>query len=451
MVLAALACTWVVPIGADAQTAGERPDLEAASAFWGTLGDSTLHGLVLRTLEGNPQLNAAHARARSARAGRLGAALDLAPAVTAVSGYTRQRLASASVPGATSALPEYDLWDAGVQVSWEVDLFGRGRRTLQGRNALVAAADQDVGDASVLLAAEVAATYFELRGAQERLAVARRNAENQRGSLEVTLERLEGGRGTGLDTERAQAQLSATLAVIPALEAEIVALRSRLAALTGVEVNADLARPDEVALPPDLPPAPSLAVGEEMIRERPDVRSAERRLAARTAFVKAARADYLPRLSLDGRAGFSAHALDGLGNSGTPRYAFGPVLSWPLLDLGRVRAGVDAARAERSEAEAQLEEALLRAEAELRTSLAAYEMATERLRHLEEAAAASERATELARLRFEEGGSGFLEVLDAERTQLEAQDRLALGRSQAAASLVAVYRALGGRWTVRED
>ena len=428
----------------------DRP--AAPLAFWLALGDPALHGLVAAALENNPDVHAADARARSARAVRVDAALDLMPAITATSGYSRQRLPSAGVPGVSGALPEYGLWDAGIQMSWEVDVFGRGRQTLAGRSELVASAEEDVGTTLVRLAAEVAGAYFEWRGAEDRLAVARLNAENQRRSLELTRERLEGGRGTGLDTERAQAQLSTTLAAIPALEAEIMEIRYRLEALTGRTLDdvaaggggqsvagTDLTR---------LPSAPALPAATELIRARPDVRSAERQLAARTAFVRAARADYLPRISFDGRAGYTATALDAMGSAGTPRYAFGPVLSWPLLDLGRVGARVDAARAERSEAAARYEQAVLRARAQLSSTLVAYDKARERLRHLEEAAAASERATELARLRFEEGATGFIDVLDAERTQLEAQDRLALGRAQATAGLVAVYRALGGRWAI---
>jgi NodT family efflux transporter outer membrane factor (OMF) lipoprotein len=451
ILLAALALLAPPASVADAQTTAGREDVDAPLAFWSALGDSTLNRLVLEAVDANPGLRAAQARARGARADRVGAALDLAPTVTASSSYSRQRLSSASFPGGAGTLPEHDLWDAGVNLSWELDLFGRGRRTLQGRRALVASADEEIDDVRVLLAAEVAGAYFDLRGAQERLAVARRNADNQAGSLEVTLERLEAGRGTGFDTERAQAQLSTTLAAIPSLEGEIVAIQYRIAALIGRpfdELASDL---DAEVMPPELPSAPSVTSLDGVVRDRPDVRSAERQLTARSAFVAASKADYLPRVSLSGRAGYTASALDALGNAGTPRYAIGPVVSWPLLDVGRVKAGVDAARADEAEAAARFEQAVLQAQAEVQTSLVAYEKASERLSHLAEAAAASERATELARLRFEEGATGFLEVLDAERTLLDAQDRLALGRTEAAAGLIAVYRALGGRWTIPEN
>lgn len=444
LLLAALAAGALAPAVARAQA----PDARAARAttFWTALGDTTLERLVTGALDANLDLRAVRARVRAARATREEAVLDLLPTVTASSGYSRQRLASAALPGASGPLPEEGQWDAGVRMSWELDVTGRGRRALAARNALLASSEEDVRDTQVLLAAEVAGAYYELRGVQDRLAVARRNAENQRRTLQVTLDRLEAGRGTALDSERAQAQLSGTLAAIPTLEAAATAARHRIAVLLGrapTELDAAL---DTAAAPRALPALPGAVAVEPVVRQRPDVRSVEERLAASSAFVSAARADYLPRLAIAGTAGYTARDLDALGNAGTPRYVVGPVVTWPLLDLGRVQAGVSAARAAEAEAGARYAQAVLRAREEVETSLVVYGKARERLRHLAEAAAASERATELARLRYEEGGSGFLEVLDAERTQLEAQDRLATGRVEAALGLVTVYRALGGRW-----
>jgi NodT family efflux transporter outer membrane factor (OMF) lipoprotein len=317
---------------------------------------------------------------------------------------------------------------------------------MQGHGALVDAARADVRDVQVLLAAEVASAYIEVRGAQDRLAVAERNAENQRRTLEVTLQRLEAGRGTALDSERAQAQLSATLAVIPSLEAAIAAARYRIGVLSGRPPGALAAELGATASPMTLPDGLSVENADSLVRRRPDVHSAEQLVDAGAAFVGAARAEYFPRIAIGGAAGYTGTTVRSLGNSGTPRYVVGPVVSWPAFDLGHVRANVDAARARESEARARYELAVARALSEVETSLLSYDKARERLRHLEDAAAASERAAELARLRFEEGASDFLQVLDAERTLLDAQDRRALGRTEAAASLIALYRALGGEW-----
>jgi NodT family efflux transporter outer membrane factor (OMF) lipoprotein len=411
--------------------------------FWSALGDTTLVRLVNETRLANRDIRIAASRASAARATRTGAALDLLPVVTTRGGYSRQRIASASFPGASGAFPDQNVWDAGLALSWEVDVTGRLRNSWRGRDALADAAAEDVRDVEVALTAQVASAYLSLRGAQERLAVARRNAENQRRTLEITQRRLEAGRGTQLDTERAKSQLSATLAAIPTLEATIEAARQRIRVIIGSS------RAEELALPPcetavELPEPLVPADVDRVVAARPDVRSAERQLAASAAFVGAARAEYLPKLSLGGAAGYTGSEARALGDPGTPRYVIGPVISWPAFDLGHVRANVAAARADQAESRARYELALSRAQEELATSVVVYRKSRERLEYLEAAAAASARAAELARLRYTEGGSDFLQVLDAERTLLERENERATGRTEAETNLVAVYHALGG-------
>jgi NodT family efflux transporter outer membrane factor (OMF) lipoprotein len=329
-------------------------------------------------------------------------------------------------------------------MSWDVDVFGRLRNAAQARGALVAASDEDLADVRVRLAAEVASTYFDLRGAEHRLAVARRNAENQRATLEVTQQRLDAGRGTALDVDRAQAQLSTTLSVIPTLEAQVEEAQQRLVVLTGKPPVAGAGDIAAASAPLTLPESLTVGRADSVALRRPDVRSAEEQLDASAAQVRSARADYLPRLAIAGGAGYTSSRFDALGDAGTPRYTIGPVLSWPAFDIGRVRANTDAARAVQAEAKARYRQAVLESMEEVERSRIRYRKSRDRLRHLEDASAASERAAELARLRFTEGASDFLPVLDAERTMLEAQDRLALGRTEAASALVVVYRATGG-------
>lgn len=414
-------------------------------AFWQRLGDTTLVRLVAEVVQSNNDVVAGRARVQGARAARLDAALDFAPAVTATASYTRQRLSSAAFPGNfLTAFPDQNVWDAGLQFSWELDLFGRIRKSTQARGALISAAEEDVQDLQVLLASELASAYFDLRGAQERLQVAHRNAENQQHTLDVTVQRLEAGRGNEFDSERARAQWNSTLAGIPALEASIAAIEHRMAVLVGRAAPGIEEQPANPAPFPALPDSIVVPNADAVVRLRPDVRSAERQVAAGNAFVSAAKAAYLPRISVGGGAGYVGATFDALGNSNTPRYAIGPVISWPALNLGRVKAGVNAARAQESEAEAYYRKAQLQASQEIATTVVAYNKARQSLGYLQAAANASERAAGLARLRFDEGASDFLQVLDAERTMLEAQDRLAAGRTSATTSLVALYRALGG-------
>ncbi|PYO88043.1 MAG: hypothetical protein DMD58_13460 [Gemmatimonadetes bacterium] len=432
-------------VGGAAQARGQDRELAPPVAFWRTLGDTTLERLAAEVVKSNHDVVAARARLRGARAARLNAALDFAPAVTVTASYTRQRLSSVGFPGTVgSAFPDQNVWDAGLQLSWELDVFGRIRKSTQGRAALIGAAEEDVQDLQVLLTAELAVTYFDLRGAQDRLQVARRNAENQQHTLDVTLQRLEAGRGNEFDSERARAQLNSTLAGIPELEASIIAVEHRIAVLVGRPVSGleqdSVESPSVVALPDSI----LVPNADVIVRLRPDVRSAERQVSAGEAFVGAAKAAYLPQISIGGAAGYVGNSFDAMGNSNTPRYAIGPVISWPALNLGRVKAGVDIARAQEAEAEAYYRKAQLQASEEIETTVVAYNKSRQALEYLAAAARASERAAALARLRFDEGATDFLQVLDAERTMLEAQDRLAAGRTAATRGLAQVYRALGG-------
>jgi outer membrane protein TolC len=190
----------------------------------------------------------------------------------------------------------------------------------------------------------------------------------------------------------------------------------------------------------------AVAAPDSLIRRRPDVAAAERRIAAEHAFVGVAKADYLPRLNLGGSAGFSSADFGDLGGDGTFRYAVGPVITWPALNLGRVKARVDVARSLEAEARAQYNQTVLLALEDVESALVSYRTSLRQVDRFGEAAQASGRAAELARLRFTGGVADFLQVLDAERTQLEAEDQLARSRTEASTAYAALYKALGGEW-----
>jgi outer membrane protein, multidrug efflux system len=443
-----------VPSLADAAPAPASPapvPVEVSLETWQQLGDTTLSRLVRDVVSANLDVQAARARLSAARAARTRAALDLTPSATVAGGYTRQRLSSATFPNASGTFPDQDVWDAGFDASWELDVFGRLRRNVQAQGALVGAAQEDLRNFQVILTAELARTYFELRGAQEQLEVAEKNAENQRHTLQVTRERLDAGRGTSFDTDRAQAQLSTTLASIPDREARVAAAQYRIGVLVGRSPAAVARELTQSARLPSLPAIGDIGSPDSVVRNRPDVALAERRAAAEHAFVGAAKADYLPRITVGGGAGYTSSTLDRLGDHGSFRYAIGPVISWPAFNLGRVKAEVDVARARQDAAEAEYTRVVLGALQEVETALSRYRSARTRVERLEEAGAASERAADLARLRFNEGVTDFLQVLDAERTQLEAQDRLALGRTDAATAYASLYQAVGGGTVKSEE
>lgn len=426
-------------------TAGPYSAAQPEAAFWTTFGDETLAQLEQDALVANHDLRLALGRIIETRASRREALFDLAPRVTASGGYTRQRL-SGSQEGFPGQSFDIRYYDAGFDASWELDLFGRVRRGIEARTAQAEAAQASLRDAQVTVSAEVARTYFELRGAQARLEVARRNVSNQQDTLAQTQARLEAGRVTELDTARAQAQLSTTLATVGPLEAAVASSIHRLAVLTGRPPTAL----DALLAPSrEMPTVPRLtAVGDpaSLLRRRPDIRVAERGLAASTALVGVAIGDLFPRVTFNGDFAYAAATPAGLGSAGSRNFLIGPGISWAALDLGRVRAQVAGARAREAQALTAYEQTVLRALEETEDALITHARARDSLAHAEAAARASRTAAQLARTRYEGGLIDFLEVLDAERTQLAAEDGLAQSRTQTATSLIAVYKALGGAW-----
>jgi multidrug efflux system outer membrane protein len=417
---------------------------DTPAQFWKQFDDDTLDQLVADALLANHDLRIALARWQQARAVHRETRFDLIPTVTAAGGYTRQELPSAQGFGLGALDERY--YDAGFDASWELDLFGRVRRGVEAARAQVQGAQAGLQDAQVSVTAEVARTYFELRGQQGELDVAQRNVTNERATLELTASLLDAGRGTELDTSRAQAQLSSTLATIPPLEASIARSIHRLAVLTGREPEA-LAELLGVARPlPALPQITGVADPATLLRRRPDIRVAERGLAASTAQIGVAVGDLFPKVTFNGSFGYAAGSPGALGAAGTREYLIGPAISWAAFDLGRVRARIDEARASNDEALALYEQTVLRALEETENALVTHVRARDRLTEVEEAAHASETAAHIARVRYEGGMVGFLEVLDAERTQLTAEDQLAQSRTDTATSLIAVYKALGGGW-----
>jgi multidrug efflux system outer membrane protein len=435
--------TPVGPQFAGAQ-GGPYSGADAQAKFWTEFGDETLNRLVDQALEANHDLRIALGRLVEARAIRRQAQFDLAPTVTAAGGYTKERFAAVDSP--TGGPYNARFYDAGFDAFWELDLFGRVRRSVEAQSAEVQGAEAGLRDAQVSVTAEVARTYFELRGAQAQLAVARRNVDNQRETLTLTETRLEAGRSTELDTARAGSQLSTTLATIGPLEAQVARAIHRLAVLTGREPNAL----DQLLAParelPDLPQLSAVGDPAGLLRRRPDIRVAERQLAASTALVGVAVGDLFPKVTFNGSFTYAATEPASLGSSASRGYVIGPGISWAAFDLGRVQARIAQSHARADVALAGYEQTVLRALEETENALVTHARTRESLTDAADAARQSLTAARIARTRYEGGLVDFLEVLDAERTQLAAEDRLAQSRTEAATSLIAVYKALGGGW-----
>ena len=444
---------------ADAAFRATAPD----AAWWRTFDDPVLTELIERAFLGDFDVRIAEARLRTSRALFREQALDRFPAVTAGAAWDKRE---AQQPGFTDARIESESYELGFDAAWEIDLFGRVRRGVEAARAEAGAAEANLHGAQVSVAAEVARTYLELRGAERRHAVAVANRDNQAETVRITRVRYELGRGTELDLESAKARLAQTEASIPPLVAAERAAQHRLAVLLGlrpgtledtVDLTAGLVTGaggetvhESLSV---LAGSGPLAIGEpaDLLRRRPDIRAAERQLAAATARIGVATADLFPRLSLSGFAGFITGDADELGDAASEAWRVTPALSWAAFDLGSVRARLRAAEAGADLALAAWEQTVLRALEETENSLVDYTQSLERLDALLRQTAASRRAAELARIRYREGASDFLRLLDAERTVLEAEDAVAVAQTEVNTSVVAIYKALGGGWEVAPD
>jgi len=440
--------------GFDRATAAPVAAEAPVAAWWQQLGDPTLDALVVRAFANNRDLAAARANLRASRAVLRERGWDYLPTGSVNGSYSRQRFSEegqsfGSVPSKDgNSIPDRDFFDVGLDAVWELDIFGRITRSVQAARADAQAAEADRDALLVSIAAETASAYIDLRGAQKRLAVATRNAENQRDSYKLTDVLLRGGRGTKLDVERARAQLETTLATVPPLQAQIDASIHRLGVLTGAGptgLRAELLPDGPLPRIPDI-----VAVGDPagLFRRRPDIRRAERELAAATARIGIATADFFPTVSLTGSAGFQATDASNLLQGSAFAFAFGPQLIWNLLDWGRIRARVAAADARADASAARYEQTVLLAFEETENALSRYGNERQRLARLDQARLSAREAARLARLRFDNGVDDFLAVLDAERVALENEDREVVSEIEVARQLIAIYKALGGGWDV---
>lgn len=439
------------PVDAHYANVGEPGLAEGAALerYWTSFADPLLDSLVDDAVSYNKDLATAAANLQAARAARRLAGFDQFPTVTFSGSYTHNLDAQQQLPFVDQHDREFDTADAGFQALWELDLFGRVRRNVEAARADVGAATATLQDARVSVIAEVARDYFVLRGLQDQLALTERNADNQLNTLKLTRVRLEAGRGNELDTARAEAQWRTTLASIPTLEASIATTMYRISVLTGRQPAA-LNERLQPRPSPNLPPLNSIGTPEVLLRRRPDIRIAERRLAGATARVGVAVGDLFPKVTLTGNFGYLAPTLGELGEGEARFFSVGPGISWAAFDLGRVSARISSARAETDAALASYEGAVLNALQDTEGALISYGRSQSHRESLAAAAASSDKAADLARKRFEGGLVDFLEVLDAERTALTAELLFSQSRTDEATSLIAVYKALGAGWDLPE-
>ena len=432
---------------AEAPTVAVESTAPASDAeFWRDFNDPLLSKLVDQALESNHDLRIALSRFDHANALLRNAKLDRFPTVTAGATASDALASSDQAPGLSRGERRENSYDAGISASWELDLFGRVRRGVEAQRAEAWATASDLDAAQVAVVGEVANSYFQLRGLQERLLVARRNADNQKETLRLVQARLDAGRGTDFDTSRARAQLEATLSRIPALEAAAAVQMHRIAVLVGEPPEALIAELRQPAALPPLPGGIDAGTPGELLRRRPDVIAAEHRLHAITARIGVATADLFPRFTLGGLIGSQAVDSGALFQRDSETHLVALGIDWSFLDIGRVRARIAASNADAAGELARYQQTVLLALEDTENALVRYDRTREEDAHLERAASDGARAAQLARVRFQAGAADLFEVLDAERTQLQAQDAFADARTRSAAAAVGVYRAMAGGW-----
>jgi multidrug efflux system outer membrane protein len=431
---------------ADSFVEASPPDYVAdpvAMDLWRGLEEVELNALIERALSENTTIAQALATLNETRALSGLSVYSWFPTVGI--GLDGERNSpSAQDPFIPPGVAKTDTYRAGFDMAWEIDLFGSLRRQTE---AIEERAEADLASFQAVqlsIIAEVAQTYFSLRGSQQRLRVLQRNLDNQADSVRILDASLEAGRGTALDVARAQVLERSLAAVMPQSQAAVARAEQRLAVLT-VQTVEELRQ--QLAPQNALPVMPNIvAVGtpQDWLRRRPDVRAAERQLAAATADIGVEVAEFYPQLNLIGDFGWTTTDSSELGSSSAERWRIGPSLSWRILDFGRVRQRVRAAEARAEGAYAIFEETLLLALEETENGLAGYRATTTTVAALTEALDHSRLASELANLRFDNGVDDYLAVLDAERTELELEDQYAIAVTDQATALAALYKALGG-------
>lgn len=415
------------------------------SNWWVNFDDPVLDALIIDGIEENNALARAIANVNVARGARGLAELNRVPFDRVDASYLETRTASAATPfagGISEPFPNLDVSRLDFSAGWEVDLFGRVTRTINIANADLARAEADLADLQAIVIADITEAYVNLRGLQAQLSVARQNTDVLEETVRLTEATRDAGRGTDIDVDLARAQLEQSRATIPPLRAAISASIYQLAVLTRVTSREMIKR---VSAPSPLPLVEGkITIGDpaSLLRRRPDIAAAERALAAASEQIGLSMAEAFPRIDLIGAAGFSSLGFNDQFAENALSFSVGPSITWSLTNLLRARQTIAAARAGAVAAFETYEQTILSALAEAETAFAEQARLQEQIRHLAEADRASTEAARLARIRYDNGATTFLNVLDAERRQLEAANALAAGRTALARAQVRVFRAL---------
>lgn len=427
--------------------AAPSADHAALTRWWRRLGDPLLGRLIEEAVEANPDVANAKARIREARATLAQTAASLFPSIEGTGSATHNKASSsASVDSIGTDVAPYGLYQAGFDASWELDLFGGNHRGLEAALRGEQSAEDDLSSTLLTLIGDVASYYIEARGYQARIALANRTSSSQRDTERLTRSKFNAGSATAVDVAKATAQAASTEANVPTYEAARAADIHRLGILLGRAPGA-LATTMTGAAPLPDPRLPLPAgIPADLLRNRPDVASAERKLAQATAKIGQAEADRYPSVSLTGSVATSALRLGDLAKYSSVSWSIGPSVTVPVFDAGKRYAAVKIAEAQRDQSFATFQSTLLTALEDVENALVSLSTERVRIRKLSEAATNYREAARLSRALYENGSSSFIDVLDAERSLYSAEDSLLQSRTSMAKDYVALAKALGGGW-----
>ena len=448
--------------------------------WWTLFNDPELTSLEQRVAAANLNVRLYTIRLAESRSQRSITGADQFPTLQADGSYTRERISQKGVlglfggsssggssfgsngssanglSGRSGAIPNsaaggqaiapFNLWQGGFDASWELDLWGRVRREVESADASVEASAENRRNALLSVLAEVARDYVQLRGLQTQLAIANTNIHTAQQSLELTQARYRGGLTTDLDVANAAAELASDQAQVPQLEQQQDEQINALSFLLGEAPQALRSELITQGAVPPVPPRVPVGVPSELARRRPDIRQAEAQLHAATADIGVAIGDFYPKITLDGSFGMQALQFKDLGNWAARQYGLGPTISIPIFEGGRLRATLQLRKVQQQEAALNYQQTVLQAWHDVDNAMTAYAAEQRRRDSLAESVKQSQRAFGLAQQRYTQGVADFLNVLDAQRTLLQAQLQLAESTTTVSQNLVQLYKALGGGW-----
>ena len=424
--------------------------------WWEPLGDPTLTALEERALAANPDLAAAEAKLRQARASLREQKANLLPKGSGSAVYAHARFPGLNLESSSDGngssdsggggASDVNLYNLGFDASWEIDIFGGQRRAVEAARATAEGAEANLADAQVSLTAEIAQAYVNVRDRQRRIALNNQSIAMQQQMLALTRQRFQQGTASRLDVERLSQQLDSTRADVTPLKAELDAYLDELATLTGDEpgtLDATMATPAPLPLPPA-----QVAIGDpaSLLQRRPDIRAAERTLAADTAKIGQAKAAQFPSLSFMGFIGLGGTSPADLTKLDDFTALMAPQLSWNFLDFGRNAAKVKQAEGVRDEAEAKYRSAVLAALRDAEDSLSQFRNRRGTVATLARAKASADETVTLSKQRYAAGTLTLIDLLDAERQQLEAEQNLSIAEAGLTGDFVTIQKALGLGW-----